>query len=373
MTNSLPFLQCNETGLKSNMLIQNADGKMWAIPTNCHRVSVEIYQPSSKRGKMLKYGLPFISRISRFLRIVGINIVQFKLIEPIDKLIKTFFHCCQYDISIFFGTPCIHQKVTLQISSGHTILGYLKLTDEPAIAQLFDRESLYLDRWKNINSMQLPKCLFVGQIPNTSLWGFLQTTKKTLHSTIPHHLNSDIVKIVKSFCRETINEYQFENTDFKKDLLVIEQNLSKFPFPYHEILYKGICLIQEKFQGKQVTFSGYHGDFTPWNCFWQSGALFVFDFEYARSNYPPLLDVYHFFFQTCFFEAKMNAQQILDRYTVCRLFRDFKDPNFLFICYLVNITGFYVLRDHGTAWKDRGCNAERVELLRLLLMKYENA
>jgi hypothetical protein len=40
-----------------------------------------------------------------------------------------------------------------------------------------------------------------------------------------------------------------------------------------------------------------HRDFTPWNTFLADGRLFVFDWEYGRRNWPPLLDALHFVIQ----------------------------------------------------------------------------
>jgi hypothetical protein len=41
-----------------------------------------------------------------------------------------------------------------------------------------------------------------------------------------------------------------------------------------------------------------HGDFTPWNTFVQGGRLYVFDWEYARADWPVGFDLVHFLLST---------------------------------------------------------------------------
>jgi len=41
-----------------------------------------------------------------------------------------------------------------------------------------------------------------------------------------------------------------------------------------------------------------HGDFTPWNTFVQGGRLYVFDWEYARDDWPVGFDLTHFLLST---------------------------------------------------------------------------
>lgn len=44
-------------------------------------------------------------------------------------------------VRYFGGTPCVHQKITIQISQKERILGYVKVTESEDIYQIFDHEN----------------------------------------------------------------------------------------------------------------------------------------------------------------------------------------------------------------------------------------
>jgi hypothetical protein len=81
--------------------------------------------------------------------------------------------------------------------------------------------------------------------------------------------------------------------------------------------------------------------------FVEKGALFVFDWEYAKRTFPPFLDAFHFFTQVCIFEQHKNAEEIMTTYRSNRniFAKYFDNPDFSYQCYLLGIISFYLDRD----------------------------
>ena len=115
------------------------------------------------------------------------------------------------------------------------------------------------------------------------------------------------------------------------------------------VVERAIRDIYNRWQGKEVTFSAYHADFTPWNMFVEKGELFVFDWEYAKMTYPPMLDRYHFFTQTAIFERHWTSQDII-RYIGSNEGKWINTDNYK--AYLIEIIARFTLRERGKAEGD---------------------
>jgi hypothetical protein len=62
-----------------------------------------------------------------------------------------------------------------------------------------------------------------------------------------------------------------------------------------------------------LPFGGWHGDWSPWNLARALDRLWVWDWEYARSDAPLGLDVVHFHFQVAFVGERRGLAVSLDR------------------------------------------------------------
>ena len=126
----------------------------------------------------------------------------------------------------------------------------------------------------------------------------------------------------------------------------MESHLDWLPlFIDKSLITETIIRIAKKFSGKYVIFSAYHADFTPWNMFVENGHLFVFDWEYARMTYPPMLDRYHFFTQTAIFENFWQGNDIV-------AFLQSKESAWVdkdaYTLYLLDIIARFTLREKGS-------------------------
>ena len=144
----------------------------------------------------------------------------------------------------------------------------------------------------------------------------------------------------------------FEQTDFCCDLRRLEGRLSQLSGA--SIVEKAMAEVRYYYAGREVEFSAFQADFTPWNMFEEGGELFVFDWEYARLTYPPRLDYFHFRIQTSIFEQHLPADVICAGFEADgnRLNGIYGDYRFSLKCYLLAVMSLYVNREDNLLAKD---------------------
>lgn len=322
----------------------NADGKRWLMPERGMRTAMLLYQPSGWKGKGLKRGLPGLYWHPWVRRLLHAERMRLSLSEELRALLEHTFGESGLEFAVFCGTPCVHQKITIQVYRGDRILGYVKVTDSEAIARVFAHEETVLQQLHERGVDDIPECRYCGTLTN-GLWAFVQTTRKTMRSGVLHGWTGRHARFLEDLHEKTLWEGDFEETDFYRDLRRLEARLPELAEgKYLEAVIREVLAA---YTGKRVQFSAFHADFTPWNMFLEEGKLFVFDWEYARMTYPPRLDEFHYRVQTAVFEKHFTAIEIVNRFKVKRaefnsLFGDSKQS---FICYLLAILSIYVGRE----------------------------
>ena len=328
--------------------LTNADGKEWLMPMRNMRVAMNLYQPSGRNGKLLKSLFPVLHRIPFVRKVVGASMEHCQLNESLKEMLSRQFHENELEFAVFYGTPCVHQKITVQVSRRHRILGYFKLSDSPEIGELFRHEAHCLEVLHCHGVTDIPQCLYYGKL-NESTHVFVQNTVKSPQSKVVHHWTPMHDAFVATLHQQTQKTVLFEHSDYYRTLTALREHTDWLP--------KGMDVgpivaamngIMAMWKGKEVNFTAYHGDFTPWNMFVESGRLFVFDWEYAQLSYPPHLDRYHFFTQTAIFERRWTAKEIADslKTDACR----WVDAD-SYKLYLVDVISRFTVRERG---KDSG-------------------
>lgn len=289
--------------------LANADGKVWLMPWRNTATGLELYQPSGWKGKMVKRLLPLFSWIPFLLRFLHIDVVKIDISPEIKSEIEKVFGVKTFLFSVFMGTPCSHQKVTIQVYTKEgDILGYCKVTDNPEVWTNFQKEYRFLNelRAKGIN--EIPEGLSCQEIKKGE-YLFIQSTVKTRHSQYPHEWSEVHNQFMRELYDKTCQEMAYEQTDFYRQIKVLEERLGWLG-SMRPIIEEAIKYVNALFQGKEISVSAYHADFTPWNMFVENSRLFVFDWEYALMTCPPGLDKYHFFVQTEIFEKRHGIEEI---------------------------------------------------------------
>lgn len=285
----------------------NRDGKRWIVPAQGMCTALSLYQPSGAKGKAVKALLPYLHRIPFVRKAIKAETLHCRLSSELHTLLCNTFGVEDIEFSLFEGTPCVHQKITMQVSRGNKILGYCKFSDNNHIKELFEKEASMLQWLANKGIKNIPKALYCGTLNNgTDI--FVQSTIKSKSSKTIHEWGALHDEFLSCLHEKTKQNILFEDSDYCKTLNALEEHLEWLPANIdRKVVATTIAGVHSNFRGKEMEFSAYHGDFTPWNMFVEKGNLFVFDFEYAAMSYPPELDRYHFFTQTAIFEKHWKS------------------------------------------------------------------
>lgn len=289
----------------------NPDKKYWIMPVHRMNVAMSLYQPSGIKGKLLKRLFPYLYRFVFIRKILQTELLQTQLQSDLSELLCRLFNVDKLEFSVFSGTPCVHQKITIQLSSSSQILGYCKVSDSSEIWSLFYREAGFLKYLKEKHVNDVPECLYVG-ILKSNIGVFVQSTIKTNKSLVLHKWTELQERFLMNLYKKTKQKSFFEQTSYYQTLTNLKSHFHWLPENVDRCVVEDATIrILDEFQGKEVEFSAYHADFTPWNMFVEHKQLFVFDFEYAQQSYPPMLDRYHFFTQTVYFEKHWSTEDVL--------------------------------------------------------------
>ena len=289
----------------------NADGKYWIVPARGMRTALNLYQPSGIKGKMVKALLPRLHWLPPVRKVIHANSINCRLNSELHSLLCKVFGVQDIEFSIFEGTPSVHQKITMQLSLGDSILGYCKLSDSDEIKALFEREASILECLADKGVTDIPHALYCGTLcSGTHI--FVQSTVKTGASKVVHEWGVLQERFLSLMQEKTKVILPFEESDYYRTLTALQEHLDWLPADIDRIVVATAgARVLSRFRDRKVEFCACHGDFTPWNMFVEKGRLFVFDFEYTALSYPAGLDRYHFFIQTALFEKHWGVDEIV--------------------------------------------------------------
>ena len=326
----------------------NSDGKKWIIAKDHSRTGLCIYQPSSIKGKLVKLTLPILKWSNTLLSSLLVTECDCILTPEISDVMEGAFECNELTYSYFLGTPGVHQKTVIQISRNRKILGYCKVTDSNEVYSNFEKEMEILAQLHKNQYDNIPVGLCVKRIMNNKIGVFVQTTSKTEKSITSHVLDQRHLAFIKKLCTDTMHPVNFFKTAIYRDLAYLNNHYSS-----HTTLTNLVSYTIKEIESRHESFCFNHGDFTPWNTYIDNGKLFVFDWEYAETDYLPMLDVFHFFTQVCHFEKHMPAEKIVEEYLRLK-HGEFDtwiswtgyDSDILYLCYLLSMISRTLQREN---------------------------
>lgn len=286
-------------------MLSNADRKQWLIPMRNMRTALQLYQPSTWKGKLVKAFLPLLKHQPALLRILGIHIKRYALLPELDQTLKTCFATKTLEFSVFFGTPSAQQKPTLQLTSGERILGYCKVSSRDEVIKHFVHERQILDELNHKGMPRIPSILYCEAL-QSGFWLFVQTTNKTSQSKIIHRWTESHWDFLTELHLHTRTLCAFNNSDLAASLTILENFMEQLPVDEAQIFRKAISRIRTFYGNETFEFSAFHGDFTPWNTYFENKKLFAFDLEYAGLTFPPYLDFFHFNTQIAILEKNYS-------------------------------------------------------------------
>lgn len=324
--------------------LTNAEGKEWVMPARNMRTGMALYQPGAVNGRRLKRFFPLLHRIPGVAKAIHADTMRIDLLPELRELIAACFGVGDFEWSLFGGTPCVHQKITMQIYRGKQLLGYVKVTGTDEVGELFDHEQKALALLESAErkagrSLRHPRILFNGWCAGVRV--FIQTTEKTLSSREIHTWEKPHARFVTELADLTRRTMPFAETDFARVLADIDPYLCEIPADQAAVIRAKRAEVLALMAGKDMDVVLYHGDFTPWNMVvLPGGDLFVFDWEYSRLSYPEGLDRWHYVVQTAIFERTLTHDRI-----VAMLQPHFGDPTLKL--YLLDVICHFTVREKG--------------------------
>lgn len=336
---------------------------MWLVPFSSVRKGLELYQPSSKKGHILKKYLSVFKFLPFLIEKLGIHFVHIRIDVDFAQSINELFDKEGIYYSIFLGTPGRDNKPTIQLYTSKEILGYCKYSANSRICDAFRREAEFLEYLHQKGVRVVPKVLLLEEI-DAGQTVFIQSTGKRFGASTQHEITHQQIKFLLDISEKTQQKCEFAETDYYKSLCDFKKNHRKFPFTYDKESVENIIQMIECEMKKVKEYFFYHGDFTPWNTYLaENDTLEAFDFEYAKYTYPKLLDIFHFFTQVKLYENGENAEEIwkdfMELFVRGKLSTLFENVYFSYMLYLVDITNLYLERDYGAF------SEETTELLKI--------
>lgn len=326
--------------------LTNADGKVWLMPARNMRVAMGLYQPSGMKGKLLKVMFPYLHGIGLVNRVIRAERMKYQLQKKYDKLINEIFHISNPEFSIFLGTPSARQKMTIQVSKGTQILGYIKVAQNEEINILFEKESKMLAFLASKGIEYIPIPLFCGKVADDFV--FVQSTYKTCQSNVWHLWTSLHADFVMRLHQNTTLHIPFVETEFYAELSYLKSHIAQIALKDKTLFQKSIEIVNNYFETKDE-YSCLHADFTPWNMFVDRSHLCVFDFEYSGYTYPPYMDMVHYQLQLFLLERCYGIEKAfngLEKFK-SQILIHVENADMLIIAYLIHILSFYMQLYNG--------------------------
>lgn len=327
----------NERSGIKYVIVKNYEGKIWAFPKKYLRKGMSIYQPSAWKGKLLKIILPLYLIIPIK---IGMNIYVKRM--TIAKEFKRYLEetdSKEYEISVFYGSLGPNRKTTVQVFNKKKIKSYIKIAFDYKIYESFIHEDSILTFLNKCRVKDVPMSLGVKSIGNRYL--FEQTSLKFGNSKIQYKISDIHWDFLKQLHNSTKTTLVFESTDFYAGLKRFDEIKEILSSNEKKCLEEAIEFICCYFKAKRMSFSLYHGDFTPWNTIINKSKLCVFDFEFAQYTYLPLMDIYHFYTQTQLLVEHASKEDIWIEYCFLKEFWESNLGNeksdVLYIAYLIDI------------------------------------
>lgn len=300
--------------MEAYIQINNQEGKEWIFPKRNAKTALEIYQPSSWKGRTVKKLLPALLKIGLAPFCHKVTELDQRIPVHIQQVISESFPNEDIQISYFGGSPGTHKKPTIQVFSGNRLLGYAKYTRNPQIIRLFQNEEHILRFLKISGVEQVPNCLR-GEIMEDGTVVFIQDTEKKTGAKTWHQYRPEHRKFLEKLYEKTSIKIPFTDTEFAEMLIDVQKRTYLLTESEQSLVNQIAKNIYNQYAAVgMVSFGVCHRDFTPWNTCVSNQELYVFDWEYARRTYPAGLDCARFFVEIYSRERHMQDYDIIQVY-----------------------------------------------------------
>ncbi len=303
----LPLISRVYPGARVYGLSPSLDDPRLAVPIGnsaCAAASLALYQPSRRKAKLRRIVAYYLARLgfatvwARGLMLVW-RTESADTVSGLPSLLRERFGE-EIELALFTGTPGYLRKSTIQVMhpSG-TVLGYCKIGANEETRAVVANEARILELLSDIDigTAAVPELVFSGSLQDGTVVLLQSTRKKHLSSAplVPGAAHRDF--LARLF-RETRKERGFRESvayrEMSARLPMVERHVD-------ETLVRDLSDVfawsSGIMQDKGIPLCLAHRDFTPWNTFLAEDRLYVFDWEFARTDWVPFGDAFHFVLQ----------------------------------------------------------------------------
>ena len=137
----------------SNLVFNHAD-KVWVMPECAVKGAMDMYQPSSKGGKLLKKKVVKKHKIPFYIHGSKVRKANIELAKDIRIQLERLLDISDFYVAAYMGDTSTQQndKAVLQIYSDDEIYAYVKVTTNAENAKRFEKEA---DAIRKLNSMEI--------------------------------------------------------------------------------------------------------------------------------------------------------------------------------------------------------------------------
>lgn len=330
----------NEKGIKY-ICLHNRD-KLWIYPTeNCRNAGI-LYQPTMIKGKVLKK-LAF-NKKTFFLLGEKVEEKKLSIEQSIYTYVKDVTKQENFIIAGYRGdrTSKQNNKITLQVYDEKKVICYAKVSSEKEVIcnMKKEKEALFYLKEKGIEG--IPDVLGYTEIEGVHI--FVQSSKKETNEKVRLKFDEKQIEFVDNMVTKTLSNITYENSDFYKSVQNIKIYMNTVTEKNKAIIERVIRIIENR--KDELKFSFFHGDFTPWNMYYQNNNLQVFDFEYCSYSMPAYMDLFHYLTEMYIWGKGYNVEKFIKKYSkiIQLLGNKVENTKLIYMCYLTYILDFYTKR-----------------------------
>ncbi len=271
------------------------DLKVWIHQADSVRNAIRLYNPSSRKGRMVKAVAKYTPAIfSRELLSRGKpSREESGRLEAHSRIIRE--HLCDQSaiVSFSLGTPGFHQKLTAQASRDDRVLAYVKVATEAIGGLLVNEESAinHIPNWTIRMNIAVPQSLGLVRA-NGFAYLFLSPPK--VHAVCRGIAVDDLdLRFLLSGIPA-----QPHRMDVNEVLSWPGAPLDSSPPTTNRVggslWWDAEDQVRNMLGSEGVGVGPCHGDYAPWNTYrLEDGTLYAFDWEYSFDEAPLLLDLFH--------------------------------------------------------------------------------
>lgn len=339
-------------GEEKYICLENTVGQRWFFPYKNINAHMSLFQPSSYKGHIVSFILPYIRNNKFLLSLINGYVINLSFNRVFIETVENTFKKKDITYSIFCGSPGKHKKPTILLMSNNHHIGYCKISDNKDVITLFKEEKKTLDYLKLKGVKNIPNIIHCKPLEySDQTWMLLQTTEREKRVKIAQPTDNRVFEFLEQFVSCTKVKLKYEQTDFYAAIQNLKDSLQLLNDSQKEKeIRDAIKLVENKLKSNESYYSAYHGDLTPWNSFIVNNHLFAFDFEYFKKTYPTYLDFFHYFTQDQIYNKLSDAKKIILNYNkIKHKLQHIQNADFLYTCYLLSTIEFYLNRDKGYA------------------------